>query len=138
MLKWARKKTVRRGLVAVLGLLALLLSTACFFPQQVLCVDSGEVQGDALVVLGGGSYATARPGGQLRSRALRTSRQQIHYRQCREGFARTRLADDTEGLALVEREAHITHRGRYPPSRGELDPEPFDGQNARHQSPQFR
>jgi uncharacterized SAM-binding protein YcdF (DUF218 family) len=47
---------VRRWLFVVLGLLALLLSAAFFFPQQVLCVDSGEVQADALVVLGGGSY----------------------------------------------------------------------------------
>jgi uncharacterized SAM-binding protein YcdF (DUF218 family) len=56
MLKWARKKTVRRGLVAVLGLLALLVSAAIFCPQQVLCIDSGNVRADALVVLGGGSY----------------------------------------------------------------------------------
>jgi uncharacterized SAM-binding protein YcdF (DUF218 family) len=33
-----------------------MLSAAFFFPQQVLCVDSGDVQADALVVLGGGSY----------------------------------------------------------------------------------
>ena len=46
----------KRGLFAVLGLLVLLLSAAFFFPQQVLCVDSGNVQADALVVLGGGSY----------------------------------------------------------------------------------
>jgi hypothetical protein len=48
--------TVRRGLFAFLGLLALSLSAALLFPQQVLCVDSGIVQADALVVLGGGSY----------------------------------------------------------------------------------
>jgi uncharacterized SAM-binding protein YcdF (DUF218 family) len=56
MLKWLRKKVVRRGVAAVLGLLALLLSATFFFPQQVLCVDSGDVQGDAMVVLGGGYY----------------------------------------------------------------------------------
>jgi uncharacterized SAM-binding protein YcdF (DUF218 family) len=56
MLKWLRKKVVRRGLFGVLGLLALLLVAAFVFPQQVLCVDSGNVQADALVVLGGGSY----------------------------------------------------------------------------------
>src|ERR1035438_10713364 len=55
MLKWLRKKTVRRGLFAVLGVLALLLLAAFFFPQQVLCVESGDVQADAMVVLGGGS-----------------------------------------------------------------------------------
>ena len=38
-----------------LGVLALLLLAAFFFPQQVLCVDSGNVQADAMVVLGGGS-----------------------------------------------------------------------------------
>jgi uncharacterized SAM-binding protein YcdF (DUF218 family) len=56
MLKLLRKRIVRRGLVSVLGLLALLVLAAFFFPQQVLCVDSGDVQADALVVLGGGSY----------------------------------------------------------------------------------
>jgi uncharacterized SAM-binding protein YcdF (DUF218 family) len=55
-LKATQRKTVRLGLFAVLGLLALLLTAAFFFPQQVLCVDSGNVQADALVVLGGGSY----------------------------------------------------------------------------------
>jgi uncharacterized SAM-binding protein YcdF (DUF218 family) len=32
-----------------------LAATACLFPKQVLTVDSGEVKGDVLVVLGGGS-----------------------------------------------------------------------------------
>ena len=56
MLKAVQSKTVRRGLLAVLGLLALLLAAAFIFPQQILCVDSGNVQADALVVLGGGSW----------------------------------------------------------------------------------
>ena len=47
---------MRRGLFAVFGLLAVLLSAALLFPQQTLCVDSGNVRADALVVLGGGSY----------------------------------------------------------------------------------
>ena len=34
----------------------LLVSVALFVPQQILCVDSGDVQADALVVLGGGYY----------------------------------------------------------------------------------
>ncbi len=46
---------VKRGLFAVLGLLAVVVSVAFCFPQRVLCVDSGNVQGDVLVVLGGGS-----------------------------------------------------------------------------------
>lgn len=45
--------------MAFLGLLVLLLSAVLFFPQQVLCVDSGNVQADALVVLGGGSLERA-------------------------------------------------------------------------------
>ena len=65
MLKWLRKKVVRRGLVGALGLLALLLSAAFFFPQQVLCVDSGDVQADALVVLGGEPYERPRRAAEL-------------------------------------------------------------------------
>jgi uncharacterized SAM-binding protein YcdF (DUF218 family) len=38
-----------------LGLLILLGLAAYLFPQQLLCLDSGSVQADALVVLGGGS-----------------------------------------------------------------------------------
>jgi uncharacterized SAM-binding protein YcdF (DUF218 family) len=38
------------------GLLFLVATAAFAFPQQVLCVDSGNVVGEALVVLGGGSY----------------------------------------------------------------------------------
>jgi uncharacterized SAM-binding protein YcdF (DUF218 family) len=40
----------------LLGLLGLLAAAGLFFPQQVLCVDSGDVKADALVVLGVGSY----------------------------------------------------------------------------------
>jgi len=43
-LKWA---LVLLGLLAVAGMVDLL------FPQQLLCVDSGDVHADALVVLGG-------------------------------------------------------------------------------------
>ena len=56
MLKWGRNKVVMRGLLAGLGLLMVLLSAAFFFPQQILCVDSGDMKADALVVLGGGAY----------------------------------------------------------------------------------
>ena len=44
------------GGTVLLGLLGLLAAAAFAFPQQVLCVDSGNVRADALVVLGGGSY----------------------------------------------------------------------------------
>lgn len=55
MLKWPQKKMVRRGLVAAVGLLAIALLAAFLFPQQLLCVDSGNVQADVIVVLGGGA-----------------------------------------------------------------------------------
>ena len=45
-------KTVRRTLVLALGLLILLGLAAFLFPQQILSVDSGDVQADAMVVLG--------------------------------------------------------------------------------------
>src|ERR1043166_10202810 len=45
------------GIVLVTAAVFFLLAiTALLFPNQVLCVDSGTVQADALVVLGGGSY----------------------------------------------------------------------------------
>lgn len=39
-----------------MGLLILLGLATFVFPHQILCVDSGDVLADALVVLGGGSY----------------------------------------------------------------------------------
>jgi uncharacterized SAM-binding protein YcdF (DUF218 family) len=39
----------------LLALLSLLALTAFLFPQQILCVDSGDVQADAIVLLGGGA-----------------------------------------------------------------------------------
>jgi len=43
-----------RLLLTVVALALVLGVTAFWFPQQVLTVDSGDVQGDAIVVLGGG------------------------------------------------------------------------------------
>jgi uncharacterized SAM-binding protein YcdF (DUF218 family) len=40
----------------LLGLLLLLAVAAMVFPQQFLCVDSGPVKADVIVVLGGGSH----------------------------------------------------------------------------------
>lgn len=51
-----RRKVVRRALLASLGLLILAGLAAFVFPQELLCVDSGSVQADAIVVLGGGSW----------------------------------------------------------------------------------
>jgi len=42
--------------LALFVLLALLAAAAIFFPQQFLCVDSGRVTADVIVVLGGGSH----------------------------------------------------------------------------------
>lgn len=49
-----RNPKLRKALLAVLGLVVVLLLLAVAFPQAVLCVDHGDVKGDALVVLGGG------------------------------------------------------------------------------------
>jgi uncharacterized SAM-binding protein YcdF (DUF218 family) len=42
--------------LALFALLVLLAAAAYFFPQIFLCVDSGTVKADAMVVLGGGSH----------------------------------------------------------------------------------
>ena len=42
--------------LAAAGLAALAVLLALSFPQPILCIDSGEVRADCLVVLGGGSY----------------------------------------------------------------------------------
>ena len=54
--RWMGSVRKRRGLwvLALLGLLAAAGMVSLFFPQQVLCVESGDVHADALVVLGGG------------------------------------------------------------------------------------
>ena len=50
-----RKLIKRTALVAFL-LLLLLVAAAIFFPQPFLCVDSGPVKADVIVVLGGGLH----------------------------------------------------------------------------------
>jgi uncharacterized SAM-binding protein YcdF (DUF218 family) len=55
MRKWFFKTTL-----VLLGLLLLLAVAAMVFPQPFLCVDSGLVKADVIVVLGGGSHE--RPG----------------------------------------------------------------------------
>jgi uncharacterized SAM-binding protein YcdF (DUF218 family) len=49
--KWFLKLTL-----VFLGLLLLLAVAALVFPQPFLCVDSGPVKADVIVVLGGGSH----------------------------------------------------------------------------------
>jgi uncharacterized SAM-binding protein YcdF (DUF218 family) len=51
MRKWFFKITL-----VLLGLLLLLVVAAIIFPQPFLCVDSGPVKADVIVVLGGGSH----------------------------------------------------------------------------------
>jgi uncharacterized SAM-binding protein YcdF (DUF218 family) len=50
------KPPLKLALLALAALGALGALLAWGFPQQILCVDSGNVRADALVVLGGGSY----------------------------------------------------------------------------------
>ena len=50
------KSPLKRALLALAGLLALCVVLALAFPQQVMCVDSGDVTADAMVVLGGGAH----------------------------------------------------------------------------------
>ena len=48
-----------------MGLLALGALAAFLFPHQVLCVDSGQVRADAIVLLGGGAGERAKRAAQL-------------------------------------------------------------------------
>jgi len=55
-IRWLGSARKRRRLwvLALLGLLAAAGLVGLLFPQQVLCVESGDVHADVLVVLGGG------------------------------------------------------------------------------------
>ena len=50
-----RKWLLRVGLV-LFALLVLLAAAALLYPKKFLCVDSGSVRADVMVVLGGGSH----------------------------------------------------------------------------------
>jgi len=50
------RKRCLQILSGLAGLLLLLAIAAFILPQKILCVESGNVGGEALVVLGGGSY----------------------------------------------------------------------------------
>jgi uncharacterized SAM-binding protein YcdF (DUF218 family) len=50
------RKLIKRTALGLLVLLLLLVVAAFFFPQPFLCVDSGPVKADVIVVLGGGSH----------------------------------------------------------------------------------
>jgi uncharacterized SAM-binding protein YcdF (DUF218 family) len=50
------RKRIKRIALVVFILLLLLVAAALVFPRFLLCVDSGPVTADVMVVLGGGSY----------------------------------------------------------------------------------
>ncbi|HZF01042.1 MAG TPA: YdcF family protein [Methylomirabilota bacterium] len=55
-----KRKWILRIALALAVLFSALFAAAIVFPQKFLCVDSGPVKADAIVVLGGGSHE--RPG----------------------------------------------------------------------------
>jgi uncharacterized SAM-binding protein YcdF (DUF218 family) len=58
--KWIRKWILRFALLAVV-LFSALAAIAFYFPQKILCVDSGDAKADVIVVLGGGFGSHERP-----------------------------------------------------------------------------
>jgi uncharacterized SAM-binding protein YcdF (DUF218 family) len=50
------RKRLKQGTLALVGLATLLALAAWLLPHQVLCIDNGAAAGDAIVLLGGGSY----------------------------------------------------------------------------------
>ena len=50
------RKLFKRAVLGLFVLLLLLAVAAIFFPQLFLCVDSGPVNAEAIVLLGGGSH----------------------------------------------------------------------------------
>lgn len=50
------RRRLKQGTLALIGLAMLLAVAAWLLPHQVLCIDSGATEGDAIVLLGGGSY----------------------------------------------------------------------------------
>jgi len=51
-----RQKWLLRVVLVLFILLVLLAAAALLYPQKFLCVDSGSVKADVMVVLGGGSH----------------------------------------------------------------------------------
>ncbi len=50
------RKIIFRTLLASVLLTLLILAVAIFYPEKILCVDSGYVSAEVIVVLGGGSH----------------------------------------------------------------------------------
>ena len=59
------RKIILRTSLGIVFLLLLLCVVALFLPRQCLCVDSGPVKADVLIVLGGGSYERPRRAADL-------------------------------------------------------------------------
>jgi uncharacterized SAM-binding protein YcdF (DUF218 family) len=51
-----KRKWFSKVVLVLVSLFVLLAATAFIFPQKFLCVDSGAVHADVMVVLGGGSH----------------------------------------------------------------------------------
>jgi len=49
-------KFIFRAAISVILLVTLVAVVACFYPEKILCVDSGPVKADVIVLLGGGSH----------------------------------------------------------------------------------
>jgi len=64
VLRFIRKLILRTAIIAIL-LVTLVAVLAYFYPQKLLCVDSGNVSADVLVVLGGGSHERAARAAEL-------------------------------------------------------------------------
>jgi uncharacterized SAM-binding protein YcdF (DUF218 family) len=54
------RKWIFRAVVFFILLLAVLAATAFFYPEKFLCVDSGRVSAEVIVVLGGGAERPVR------------------------------------------------------------------------------
>ncbi len=50
------RKIIFRTLLASVLITLLMLVVAIFYPQKILCVDSGKVTADVIIVLGGGAH----------------------------------------------------------------------------------
>jgi len=96
-------KKLRRAAFCLATLLVLLILAALGFPQQVLVIDNGPAQADAIVLLGGGS-------GERPTRAAELFRSGVAPRIIVSG------AGDTEGNRLL-----LMNRG-VPASAIKLEP----------------
>ena len=54
------RKWIFRATIGVVLLTALVAVAAYFYPEKLLCVDSGKVSADVIVVLGGGTHEQRR------------------------------------------------------------------------------